>query len=156
DAFDRARLARRPGRSAEARRRRLGSRGPDRAPLAALRRRRLRARARARNTSDGLARDRAPGGRRSSHPGTRGARVSTAGGALSRELTRALTLALDAALAEDASLSAVRSAHDTAQVLGLGGLEKLLACLMGQVGRPRPAEMLPAIVRVKALAAQCA
>lgn len=82
--------------------------------------------------------------------------MSTAGGALSRELTRALTVALDAALAEDASLSAVRSAQDTAQVLGLGGLEKLLGCLVGQVGRPRPADMLPAIVRVKALAAQCA
>jgi CheY-like chemotaxis protein len=81
--------------------------------------------------------------------------VSHLHGALLRELAHALTVALGSVLGSSRSPQAVRAAIDTAQVLGLSGLERLLHALLPHAAHPWPSAALPALDRMRSLATEC-
>jgi CheY-like chemotaxis protein len=71
----------------------------------------------------------------------------------SRELARELAGALAPVLREAAAGDAVRAACEAAQILGLSGLDRLLAALAPHAGRAWPAELVPVLERLRRLAA---
>src|SRR6266487_3478603 len=66
-----------------------------------------------------------------------------------REITRSLVGALERALAPGGSRAELKVARDAAELLALAGLDRLLAALEPHAGRIWPAEVGPAIERVR-------
>jgi CheY-like chemotaxis protein len=71
-----------------------------------------------------------------------------------RDIALGLIGALAPVLADVAPGVAVEIARDAAQILGLAGLDRLLAACAPHAGRPWPDELLPALERVRRLAAR--
>jgi CheY-like chemotaxis protein len=71
-----------------------------------------------------------------------------------RDLALRLVGALAPVLADEAAAGAVAAARGTARELGLGGLERILAACAAHAGRAWPAELAPALARVRRLAAR--
>lgn len=78
--------------------------------------------------------------------------VDDRGGA--REIALGLTGALGPALAETATPEAVKAAREAAQVLGLDGLDLLLNAIAPHAGHAWPAELAPALERLRRLVAR--
>lgn len=76
--------------------------------------------------------------------------------AASRAIAAELAAAIERALAPGAAGEAPARARDAAQVLGLGGLDRLIAALEPHAGRAWPAELAPAVERLHRLAARAA
>src|SRR5437867_11576627 len=71
-----------------------------------------------------------------------------------REITRSLVGALERALAPGGSRAELKVARDAAELLALAGLDRLLAALEPHAGRPWPAEVVPAIERIRRVVAR--
>jgi len=72
------------------------------------------------------------------------------------EIALGLTAVLAPALADLAAPQAVASAREAAQIVGLPGLDLLLGALAPHAGRAWPAELAPALERVRRLLARAA
>ena len=73
----------------------------------------------------------------------------------SREIARGLHQAIEAALETPADAVPLRAAREVAQLLSLGGLERLLGVLEAHAGHPWPHELGPALDRVRRIAERC-
>ena len=78
----------------------------------------------------------------------------TAAGGPGFDAALGLLAVLEPVLADVAGADAVRGARATAQALGLAGLERLLEACAPRAGLAWPAELVPALDRVRRLAAQ--
>jgi hypothetical protein len=78
------------------------------------------------------------------------------GDSLTRDLVRALVVALEQGLAPSAPPAALRNAIDTAQLLGLPALERALAAFPTAAASLEAAEIERRSERLKNLAAECA
>ncbi len=76
-------------------------------------------------------------------------------GASKREIAHGLLVALRPAIASGAQPLAMALARDVAQLLNLGGLDRLLAACQPHAGRPWPASLGPALERILREAARC-
>jgi CheY-like chemotaxis protein len=72
-----------------------------------------------------------------------------------REIARGLHQAVEAVLDSPVDATALRAARDVAQLLGLRGLDRLLAVLEQHAGKPWPHELAPALDRVRRIAERC-
>ena len=73
-----------------------------------------------------------------------------------REIARVLVEALERLVGPSADATATAAARDAAQLLGLDGLDRVLAVCEPHAGRPWPAELKPVLERVHRLAADSA
>jgi CheY-like chemotaxis protein len=72
-----------------------------------------------------------------------------------REIARGLAAALENALAPGSTPGDLQAARDVARRLSLPGLDRLLASLEPHTGRAWPPELVPAIERMRRVAARC-
>lgn len=75
---------------------------------------------------------------------------------LERDIARSLVGALARSLAPDVRPGDLRAARDAAQLLGLPGLDRLVAALSPHAGQPWPAEIQPVVERLQRVSARAA
>ena len=73
-----------------------------------------------------------------------------------RDIARGVHQAIEAVLESPADAAALSAARDVAQLLSLGGLDRLLAVLAQHAGHAWPHELAPPLDRVRRIAERCA
>jgi CheY-like chemotaxis protein len=73
----------------------------------------------------------------------------------SRDIARGLYQAIEAVIESPADAASLTVARDVAQLLSLGGLDRLLQVLETHAGRDWPHELAPALDRVRRIAERC-